>query len=399
MKKTEGIKVLYVILTLFCISVALLLPQGVEARIFKVNSTDDIVDSAPGNGICATGAATCTLRAAVQEANAFPGADTIILKAKTYRRTIAGTGEDLAATGDLDITDSVTITGLGAAYTIIDGNHTDRVFHVTGAATVANFIGLKIQNGAVNSGTYAGAGIFNDGATTVVTSCTIKNNISYAQSGGGICSLFGNLKIVSSRVTQNVIYGEEIIIGGGGISSGNDGSLIISKTNISDNFVSNVTAGGVARGGGISISSTTVVKITSCKIQGNVSESSSLLGMGAGIDIFNVPNAKITNTRIAYNTATGSFGYGGGVSAGGTNATFSGCTITENFAAGPDGYGGGLYLALASPGDTSIITISNFSSVTHNHAAFGGGIHNLAVNLKISADSVVSGNTADDIYP
>ena len=44
-----------------------------------VNSTKDVVDATPGNGICATAAGKCTLRAAVQEANAHAGADTTII--------------------------------------------------------------------------------------------------------------------------------------------------------------------------------------------------------------------------------------------------------------------------------------------------------------------------------
>src|SRR5438046_1414468 len=47
------------------------------------------------------------------------GADTITLPAGTYTLAIAGAGEDAAATGDLDITGSLTINGAGAATTII----------------------------------------------------------------------------------------------------------------------------------------------------------------------------------------------------------------------------------------------------------------------------------------
>ena len=55
----------------------------VEAATFVVNATGDSSDAAPGNGSCNTGgtnsqgAAECTLRAAVEEANAFAGGDTI----------------------------------------------------------------------------------------------------------------------------------------------------------------------------------------------------------------------------------------------------------------------------------------------------------------------------------
>jgi CSLREA domain-containing protein len=47
------------------------------ASTFVVNSTGDGNDAAVGNGVCATSTNACTLRAAIQEANALPGADAI----------------------------------------------------------------------------------------------------------------------------------------------------------------------------------------------------------------------------------------------------------------------------------------------------------------------------------
>jgi len=52
---------------------------------FTVNSSGDQSDVTPGDGICATPGGTCTLRAAIQEANALPGSDTILFN-------IRGTG-------------------------------------------------------------------------------------------------------------------------------------------------------------------------------------------------------------------------------------------------------------------------------------------------------------------
>ena len=85
------------------------------------------MDANPGDGICADPDGYCSLRAAVMEANAFPGADTITVPAGNYLFTIAGAGEDGAATGDLDLTDDVTIAGAGT--TIVDGSGLDRVLH------------------------------------------------------------------------------------------------------------------------------------------------------------------------------------------------------------------------------------------------------------------------------
>src|SRR3990172_8392062 len=51
------------------------------AATFTVNSTEDAVDIIPGNGICADAFGDCTLREAIQEANASAGGDTIVLPA------------------------------------------------------------------------------------------------------------------------------------------------------------------------------------------------------------------------------------------------------------------------------------------------------------------------------
>lgn len=56
-----------------------LVPSDIEVieETFVVNSDGDESDVNPGNGQCLTAVATCTLRAAIQEANTRPGADTI----------------------------------------------------------------------------------------------------------------------------------------------------------------------------------------------------------------------------------------------------------------------------------------------------------------------------------
>ncbi|MGZ6070666.1 MAG: hypothetical protein ACXWK8_05580, partial [Myxococcaceae bacterium] len=86
-----------------------------------MDSTADAVDAAPGDGTCRTAAGTCTLRAALQEANAHAGPDSVLLPAGTYTLTISGPAEDAAATGDLDITDDLLLVGAGASSTIVDG--------------------------------------------------------------------------------------------------------------------------------------------------------------------------------------------------------------------------------------------------------------------------------------
>jgi CSLREA domain-containing protein len=85
----------------------------------SVGTTADTVDAHPGDGVCETSIpGECSLRAAVQEANATNGPDTIDLQPLTYDLTIeelrAAGYDPGVATGDLDIESELTIHGHGA---------------------------------------------------------------------------------------------------------------------------------------------------------------------------------------------------------------------------------------------------------------------------------------------
>jgi hypothetical protein len=70
-----------------------------------------------------------TLRAAVQEANAHAGPDVITLPAGLFVLSLAGPGENAAATGDLDIVEELEGRRCGMGATVIDGLYSDRIFH------------------------------------------------------------------------------------------------------------------------------------------------------------------------------------------------------------------------------------------------------------------------------
>ena len=99
---------------------------------FTVDATHDAVDASPGDGVCADAGGACTLRAAVMETNALPGADEISLPTGTYALSIPGAGEDASATGDLDINSDLTITapvivnGAAEPGATVDGAGLDR---------------------------------------------------------------------------------------------------------------------------------------------------------------------------------------------------------------------------------------------------------------------------------
>ena len=117
--------------------------EGLENRLVPatilVTTTTDVVN--PRDGLL-------SLREAITLANATAAPDTIQLRAGVYSISLAGAGENANATGDFDVTNPLTITGAGAASTIIDGAHVDRLFDVIGAfnMTFASAPPVKMSN-------------------------------------------------------------------------------------------------------------------------------------------------------------------------------------------------------------------------------------------------------------
>ena len=61
----------------FVVALCLLAAIPAGATTYTVNNLGDAPDATPGNDVCATAGAVCTLRAALQEANAHFGSDAI----------------------------------------------------------------------------------------------------------------------------------------------------------------------------------------------------------------------------------------------------------------------------------------------------------------------------------
>jgi len=197
---------------------------GASAATFVVNSTTDAPDTNPGDGKCATAASVCTLRAAIQEANALVGPDTITVSPGTYMLTIAGTNEDQAATGDLDITDDLTLNGTGTGFVRIDGGELDRVFDILAPATVS-ISQVVIQNG--NNPAGDGGGIRNAGALTLDEVAIINNA---ANAGGGIANISTGTSTGTVHITNVTFSGNIGTERGGGIY--NDLGAIMQLTNV-----------------------------------------------------------------------------------------------------------------------------------------------------------------------
>lgn len=327
---------------------------------FTVNSVTDAVDVNVGDGVCATAVNTCTVRAAIQEANALTGDDTIILPAGMYTLTLTGANEDTAATGDLDFTSNITLNGAGAATTTINGNWADRVLHITGAFTV-NLSGVTVTHG-----NNVGGGIRNDGGALTLTDSAISDNNSGSDTGGILNS--GALAIINSTIFDN-----NAGTSAGGIS--NSGDLTITNSTFDSNNAGS-DAGGILNSGTVTITNSTFS-------DNNAGDS--------GGAIFNSGALTVGGSTFSTNNASN----GGGIYTGGGATTVTTSTFSGNSAWSGGGVyeGGGVYNGgrIEEGGSATLIATSIF---TGNIASTGGGIFT-QFDVTI-ANSTFAGNDASD---
>jgi len=355
---------------LFAVLSCLNAPGTLSAATFVVNSPADVHDSNHGDGICETALHNhiCTLRAAVEEANALAGADKITLQANvTYHLSLTETLSNI--TSDLIFTDSVTITGAGPNSTILDGNGTGHrvltVFKCVGNVTKPNssecvtggdisvsISGITIKNGlaAYVSGTYDGSG------------------------GAGIFNL-GILTLDNVAVTDNTASG--LNDWGGGIY--NAGPLTMTNSLIANNK----TGAHNAYGGGMY--NQDAMTMTNCTISGNSTYGGpSSPGQGGGLFLIGKATT-IRNSTISDNRAV----VGGGIYHGGYPLALINDTISGNSS---DGNGGGLHNGGGTTGLFNVTVTQNLANADDSGGGVGGGISNGSGTLTV-INSIIADNT------
>jgi hypothetical protein len=342
---------------------AFLVPRVIAAGppTFTVNSPTDVVDADPGDGKCetASGNGVCTLRAAIMGANHVSGATIYfgLPGVVTYTFTIPPSDTDDETTGDLGISNTMTIAGNGAAKTIIDGNATDRVLQVSKCidnqynqqaqtcaigGTVVIISGVTIQNGkkdytGTDPNAFAG-GILQNGTLTL-DHCVISNNSANASTGAAY---------------------------GGGIYSG--GTLTLNSCSIRGNKATVQSGSGIASGGGI-VGGVTMMNST---VSGNMARDS-----GGGLS----GGGTIINSTFSGNTA----GNGGGLNGNAIviNSTFSGNDANAN--------GSGIYHSGGTMGLYNVTIASNTANADATGFGFGGGIENASGTVSFQ-NTIISNN-------
>ncbi|GEM_PF-827133 len=336
----------------------------------EVNQIADTADPNPADGVCdadpGLAGQQCTLRAAIQTANAIMGTNTIILPAATYVLTRTGAVENNAATGDLDIRDDLVLLGAGANTTVISMTGStlfDRVFHITGGSAVSVTIsGVTIQDGwELIDG---GGGIYNQQGNLTLNAVTVRDNT--APSGGGILNT-GVLTITNSAIISNTALSGN----GGGLYQHVGGALHLANTTVSRNQAQD-NGGGIASVAG-------TVRLNNVTVAYNTADTDSSGDDGGGLYYSGGITFTAKNSILANNvdTSHGIYEYGMADCAGtfgsegynliGDSANRTGClgfsSSTHDDVGGVDFFGYLRYEAGLSP-------LADNGGATPSHALF-----------------------------
>ena len=214
------------------------------AGLFVVNSTGDAGDTVPGNGVCFTGgtntqgAAECTLRAAIEEANAYGAIDTIEFNIPTsepgytasplaFTLTPTSAYPSISAPATLDATTQPGYTG-------------DPIIQLDGTGAVGATAGLAIvTDDSVIKGfivhSFADEGLEIDGLPGLGDNNTLSNNWVGIDASGTVRGNTDNGILVSESASGNMIGGTGPFDGNVVAGSSNQGILI--RWNCVDNTV------------------------------------------------------------------------------------------------------------------------------------------------------------------
>ncbi len=296
------------------------------AQTVTLTTTVDVVDGntasiAALNGT--PGGAGISLREAILAANNEPAGSTITINipAGNHTLTIAGAGENAAATGDLDVNHAVAglktinIVGVSAATSIITGLVGDRIFDVHTLTAAGAFLTFNISNVTLTGANVTGSGSAilagRAGDITTITNCVFTGNT--ASANGGVISQSSSsnahdLTITNCSFTGNIAT---TAVGGAVNYAG------IGNVNITGCTFSNNTAG--TQGGAINISGTgtgpATTNILRNTFSGNTANGTTF--GGAVVAVTNAQTVNVNFNRILANNAAASVATGKKITSGG----------------------------------------------------------------------------------
>ena len=242
--------------------VSLAAAAGASAATTTVTSTADA-----GSG---------TLRQTLTTAN---DGDLILLPAGTYAVT----------SSDLNVLDAVTIRGVGARSTVLQGDDTVRIVSIAGGQSEVTLSRLTVTGG--NAGAGNGGGIRTSSNLNLLGVAVVDNRANpdppFALGGGVYMEPGADLTVRDSLIAGNTAYN------GGGLYA--HGALSLSNTTVTGNTAGTPDSNG--DGGGMQVNGSTV--ISSSTITGN----RNFDGPGTGGGLYVGGTVAFANSIVARNTA------------------------------------------------------------------------------------------------
>ncbi len=234
----------------------------------------------------------CTLRAAIEEANALSGRQSILID------SVKGPFE--LTKGDIDITSGLDLIGVGQR-ALVDADNRSRIFSISGDHIV-NMRSLDLARGNAGTAGRGGALRISDEALVQMSDSVIRE--SRANFGGGIyLQAGGDLTLTDSAVRDNIAGTPDDGISGGGITQRGGGIFNLEGiVNIRDSAVFDNLA---VRGGGLSNFGGTM------RVENSSVIDNEALAIGGGIENRDNSGEKgklhLAFATVAYNEAGTSF--------------------------------------------------------------------------------------------
>ncbi len=312
--------------------------QFEDRRMLAVFTVSNLNDSGPGS-----------LRDAVAQANTFFSPDEI---------KFSVTGTIALTSGQIQVSDTLTISGPGQDALTIDAQQNSRLF--LSSAPQFTLSGLTLTGGRTTgtASTNRGGAIrtVSSGALTINDSTIIGNSTLGSSARGGALHAVGVIELNNTTVTNNKTAGA--FAWGGAIAS--NSNVVLNKSIVTGNS----TAGDEADGG--AIHSEQNVQVTDSMISGNFTDGDEAPG-GA---IAALGDINLLQTTISGNYTNGPLSQGGGLYSTG-NIIVTRSTISDNHTEANMSHGGGLFVI----NDVDLIESTLSDNYTRGTEAKGGGMY------------------------
>jgi titin len=369
-----------------------------------VTSGGDSPDAVAGNGVCDDGGGNCTLRAALEEANASPGLDSITFAIG------AGTPSIPVLSPLPKVTDTVTIEGATGGASRIELNGFSAGAGADGLRLASGSSGSLVRSLIINR--FDGVGIRIESANNVVEGCLIgpSGANTFPNLNGGIfisgASATGNRVGGTTTAARNVIALNGV--GGVRIDAGASANLVQGNI-ITGNTGDGVSIAGAATGNRIGGSTTTPGTPPGNVISANTVDGVDLSDPGTS---GNLVEGNLIGLIASGQSANANQQNGVFVHVGAASNTIGGTTAGQRNVIAGNGFPGADGVELSGSGVTATNVFGNYIGLD----IFGAGavangqdgvfVHAGAANNTIGAatstpgtagGNVISGNNRDGI--